>query len=316
MIQVEGLTKFYGTFPAIQNLTFSVEEGEIVGLLGPNGAGKSTTLRILACILTPTAGSASIAGCSVLSQSLRARQHLGYMPENIAPYPEMTVATYLDFVGRMKGLKSRERRTQAEKMMVELGLTSVAGQYIGTLSKGYRQRVGLAQALMHDPPVLILDEPTIGLDPEQASDFRRLVRSLREKRTILLSTHILPEVRATCDRVMIIHRGRLLALDTPENLTARLRDTSEILLQVGGPPAEVQKTLGAVPGVLQVQTHPEKPHNAYTTFTVTVQKDQDLRPILSQTMLQHGWPLYEIRARIMELEEIFHRLVTSGNGEA
>lgn len=315
MIQAQKLTKLYGTFPAIIDVTFSVSQGEIVGLLGPNGAGKTTTLRILACILAPSSGSAQVAGFCVQRQSLQVRRHLGYMPENISPYPEMMVATYLDFVGKMKGMRGKERRTQVEKVLTELSLTEVARQYIGTLSKGFRQRVGLAQALIHDPGVLILDEPTLGLDPEQAADFRHLVRSLRGKRTIILSTHILPEVQVTCDRVMIIHRGRLLALDTPENLTARLRDTSEVLVQVDGPPSEVQKALSELPGVLHVQLH-RQGENGGATYVVTASKETDIRPVVGEAILRHGWQLYELRARMMDLEEIFHRVVESEDRQA
>ena len=221
MIEASGLTKLYGTFRAVSAVSFSVEHGEIVGLLGPNGAGKSTTIRMLACILSPTTGTASVAGHSVLSESLAVRRQLGYMPEHISLYPEMEVATYLDFVGKLKGLGGTARRVRVSQVIEELDLGSVIRVYIGTLSKGYRQRVGLAQAMLHDPSVLILDEPTIGLDPEQAAEFRQLIRGMRGNRTVLLSTHILPEVRMTCDRVMILARGQLLALDTPDNLTLR-----------------------------------------------------------------------------------------------
>ena len=207
MIEASGLTKLYGTFRAVSEVSFSVEHGEIVGLLGPNGAGKSTTIRMLACILSPTTGTASVAGHSVLSESLAVRRQLGYMPEHISLYPEMEVATYLDFVGKLKGLGGTARRVRVSQVIEELDLGSVIRVYIGTLSKGYRQRVGLAQAMLHDPSVLILDEPTIGLDPEQAAEFRQLIRGMRGNRTVLLSTHILPEVRMTCDRVMILARG-------------------------------------------------------------------------------------------------------------
>src|SRR5262245_2050515 len=249
MITAHGLTKLYGTFPAITNVSFTVNTGEIVGLLGPNGAGKSTTMRILACILAPTSGTAAVAGHNVLRESFAVRRNLGYMREVSSLYPESDVTAHRDLFGKMKGLKSVDRRQRIQQVIRELALGEKARNYIGTLSKGYRQRVGLAQALLNDPAVLILDEPTIGLDPEQAAEFRSLIRSMRGKRTVILSTHILPEVRTTCDQVMIIHRGTLLALDTPGNLTLRLRDASEVVAQIEGPQEVVVPALQALPGV-------------------------------------------------------------------
>jgi ABC-2 type transport system ATP-binding protein len=308
MIVALGLTKLYGTFPAIADISFTVNQGEIVGLLGPNGAGKSTTMRILACVLAPTRGTAEVAGHNVLRESFAVRRHLGYMPEVISLYPEMTVTTYLDFVGRMKGLKGQDRHTRVHRVLDELDLGSVARRYIGTLSKGYRQRVGLAQALLNDPEVLILDEPTIGLDPEQAAEFRGLIRGMQGKRTVILSTHILPEVRMTCDRVMIIHRGALLALDTPGNLTMRLRDASEVVAQIEGPQEMVAPALRALPGVREVYVE----HHASQgpgVYTVRADQQADIRPALVETVTKHGWRLFELRSREMDLEEIFHKIV-------
>ena len=308
MIEASGLTKLYGTFRAISDVSFSVGHGEIVGLLGPNGAGKSTTIRMLACILSPTAGTASVAGHSVLNESLAVRRQLGYMPEHISLYPEMEVATYLDFVGQLKGLDRTARRVRVSQVIEELDLGSVSRVYIGTLSKGYRQRVGLAQALLHDPSVLILDEPTIGLDPEQAAEFRQLVRGMRGNRTVLLSTHILPEVRMTCDRVMILARGRLLALDTPDNLTLRLRDASEIVAHIDGPQAEVAALLHGLPGVHAVQVTSQE-SGGPTAYTLRAAQHEDVRPSIVEAVSGRGWRLFELRAREMDLEEIFHRVV-------
>ncbi len=309
MIVVRGLTKLYGTFPAIAEVSFTVNQGEIVGLLGPNGAGKSTTLRILACILAPTRGTAEVAGHDILRDSFAVRRHLGYMPEVIALYPEMAVRTYLDFVGKMKGLGSGERRTRVERVLNELGLGGMAWRYIGTLSKGYRQRVGLAQALLNDPDVLILDEPTIGLDPEQAAEFRNLIRSMHGRRTVILSTHILSEVRMTCDRVMIINRGTLLALDTPGNLTLRLRDASEVVAQIEGPQDMVETVLRGLPGVREVRTdHPDSGGPVF--YTVRADQQSDIRPALVETVTARGWRLFELRSREMDLEEIFHRVLS------
>ena len=313
MIAAHGLTKLYGTFPAIADISFTVNQGEVVGLLGPNGAGKSTTMRILACILAPTAGTAEVAGYNILRDSLAVRRHLGYMPENVSLYPEMRVDTYLDFVGKMKGLGSGERRPRVTGVIDELDLDQMARRYIGTLSKGYRQRVGLAQALLHDPAVLILDEPPIGLDPDQAAEFRRLIRDMHGRRTVILSTHILSEVRLTCDRVMIIDRGTLLALDTPSNLTLRLRDASEVVVQIEGPQAAVEAALRGLSGVREVRIE-HQGNGGPVLYAVRADPQSDIRPALVETVIAHGWRLFELRSREMDLEEIFHRVVERERG--
>jgi len=294
MIVAHGLTKLYGTFPAISDISFSVHRGEIVGLLGPNGAGKSTTMRILACILAPTSGTAEIAEHSILRDSISVRRHLGYMPEVISLYPEMAVADYLDFVGKMKRLGSIERRARVQQVIEELALGSMAHRYIGTLSKGYRQRVGLAQALLNNPDVLILDEPTIGLDPEQAAEFRHLIRGMHGHRTVILSTHILPEVRMTCDRVMIIHRGQLLALDTPGNLMLRLRDASEVVAQIDGPQEAVETALRSLSGVREI--HSEHTDSRLILYRVRTDRQIDIRPALVELVTAHRWRLFELRS--------------------
>lgn len=309
MIAAHSLTKLYGTFPAIAEVSFTVNQGEIVGLLGPNGAGKSTTMRILACILAPTSGTAEVAGYNMLRDSFAVRRRLGYMPEVISLYPEMRVTAYLDFVGKMKRLGSDERHRRVAKVIKELDLAGVGHRHIGTLSKGYRQRVGLAQALLNDPEVLILDEPTIGLDPEQAAEFRTLIRGMHGRRTVILSTHILSEVRLTCDRVMIIHRGRLLALDTPGNLTLQLRDASELVAQIEGPFAMVEKALLNLPGVRDVRIDVGG-NGGPTSYVVRSDPQIDLRPILVEAVTQRGWRLFELRSRDMDLEEIFHRILS------
>lgn len=309
MIAAHGLTKLYGTFPAISDISFSVNRGEIVGLLGPNGAGKSTTMRILACILAPTKGTAEIAGHNILRDSMSVRRQLGYMPEMIALYPEMQVNDYLHFVGKMKRLGGAERHARVRQVIEELALDSMARRYIGTLSKGYRQRVGLAQALLNNPEVLILDEPTIGLDPEQAAEFRQLIRGMHGQRTVILSTHILPEVRMTCDRVMIIHQGRLLALDTPGNLTLRLRDASEIVAQIDGPPQAVEAALRALSGVRAVSVeHPDS--SSPPLYSLQADRRHDVRPTIVELVTAQRWRLFELRSREMDLEEIFHRVLS------
>jgi ABC-2 type transport system ATP-binding protein len=267
-------------------------------------------MRILACILAPTRGTAEVAGHHILRDSMRVRRHLGYMPEVISLYPEMEVATYLDFVGKMKGIGAQDRRRRAAQVIDELGLGHMAHQYIGTLSKGYRQRVGLAQALLNNPDVLILDEPTIGLDPEQAAEFRQLIRGMQGQRTVILSTHILPEVRMTCDRVMIINRGRLLALDTPGNLTLRLRDASEVVAQIAGPEEAVAASLRSLPGVREVRR--ELLRGGPTLYTVRAEQQCDVRPAIVELVAAQHWRLFELRSREMDLEEIFHKVVEQG----
>lgn len=313
MIQAQSLTKYFGLLPAIQDVTFVVEQGEIVGFLGPNGAGKSTTMRILACVLLPTSGWATVAGYDVRRHSLEVRRRLGYFPENISLYPEMAVESYLHFVAEMKGIKRKERVSRVDGAVTKLGLELVAKRLIGHLSKGYRQRVGLAQALLNDPEVLILDEPTIGLDPEQAAEFRSLIRRMRGERTILLSTHILSEVEATCDRVIIIHRGRLLALDTPERLASRLQGVSEILLHVRGPRAEVLRGLEQIPGILRVREEGPVDDSAFA-YVVEAERTPDIRPVLGDTILREGWKILVMSPRAMSLEEIFLRLVAEEAG--
>ena len=308
MIVASQLTKRYGAVRAVTEVSFAVEHGEIVGLLGPNGAGKSTTMRMLACILAPTSGTAELAGYDILRHSFEVRRRLGYMPENISLYPEMTIRGFLDFVGKMKGLRRRVRAARVATVIEELDLGQLSRRYIGTLSKGYRQRVGLAQALLHDPTVLILDEPTIGLDPEQAAEFRRLIRGMHGRRTVLLSTHILSEVRLTCDRVMIINQGRLLALDSPDNLTLALRDSAELVAQIAGPPETVVETLQALPGVRSVACH-SPDGDGPGSYTVRAEPAAEVRPAIVATATACGWPVFELRSREMELEEIFHRVL-------
>jgi ABC-2 type transport system ATP-binding protein len=307
MIAAEHLTKRFGSFTAIEDVSFEVAAGEIVGFLGPNGAGKSTTMRILAGVFPPSHGHVRIAGYDVVTDSLRARAVVGYFPERVSVYLDMTVAHYLRYVGEMKGLSRAAARQQAAAAMASCSLEDVAQRLIGTLSKGFRQRVGIAQALTGSPRVLILDEPTAGLDPEQVADVRALIRGLRHQRTVILSTHILPEVEATCDRVIIIHRGRVLALDTPANLNRRLRPTSQVHLEVRGPSLEVARALRAVPGVLAVESGAAPDGTA--ALTVSTERDRDLREALAGAVARHGWGLLELRPQTLTLEEIFLSLV-------
>lgn len=308
MIVAEHLTKRFGAFTAIEDVSFSVGRGEIIGFLGPNGAGKSTTMRILAGVFPPSQGRALVAGYDVVRDSLRARAAVGYFPERVSLYLEMTVDRYLLYVAEMKGLKRTQARAAIADVVASCGLEPVAASVIGTLSKGFRQRVGFAQALVGSPQVLILDEPTSGLDPEQVSEMRALIRGLRGERTVILSTHILSEVEATCDRVIIIRRGRVLAVDTPANLNRQLRRTSQVYLEVAGRGADVIAALRSVPGVLEVKRNGPETDGA-VGLTVTTEPDRDLREQLAARVTHGGFALRELRPVLLSLEEIFLSLV-------
>jgi ABC-2 type transport system ATP-binding protein len=308
MIRAQRLTKCFGSFTAISDVSFEVERGEIVGFLGPNGAGKTTTMRILGGVFPPTSGHAVVAGYDVVAEPLRARSVVGYFPERVSLYLDMTAREYLEYVAAMKGIARQRRRAEIDRALDGCGVTHVAHRLIGTLSKGYRQRVGIAQALIGQPRVLILDEPTAGLDPEQVAEVRRLIRDLRGESTIILSTHILSEVEAICDRVMIINRGRILAVDTPHNLNQRLRQTSQIYLEALGPASAVAERLRAIPGVLQVEVSPSAP-DGIAAITVTTAKERDLRAELAACIAAAHWGLRELRPVALSLEAIFLSLL-------
>ncbi len=306
MIKVEGLTKRYGPTTAVNNISFDVDRGEIVGFLGPNGAGKTTTMRILTGFLPPTQGKATVAGYDVTEHPLEVKKRIGYLPETPPLYPEMEVVEFLDFVARLKGIAGADVASRIDAVLERCSLGHVRHKIIGHLSRGYRQRVGLAQALIHSPDVLILDEPTAGLDPKQIIDVRKLIHALSGEHTIILSTHILPEVSGTCSRVLIINEGRLEASDTPENLTARLQGHDSLWLDVDGPEGEIEQTLNAVPGVNKVIR--ENGHAQRTTWQVETGNDPAIRSYISRAVVERGWGLYEIRPVGLSLEDIFLKL--------
>ncbi len=308
MIEVQGLTKIYGNKAAVDNLTFSVEQGEVVGFLGPNGAGKTTTMRVLSCFMPPTSGSAKVAGYDIHADSIEVRRRIGYLPEHVPLYTELTVTQYLNFVAEAKAVPRLQRRQKVGEVIERCLLHDVRGRIINTLSKGYRQRVGLAQALLGDPPVLILDEPTIGLDPKQIIEIRNLIRQMQGERTVLLSTHILPEVSVVCQRVIIINEGRIVAVDTPENLTRRLQRSTQVLLQVEGPPDQVTGRLREMAGILRVEM--KDGGGVHGRYVVETEKDCDLRRELAHVVCSSGWGLLELRPVDMSLEDVFIRLVT------
>ncbi|MEK9148970.1 MAG: ATP-binding cassette domain-containing protein [Candidatus Desantisbacteria bacterium] len=308
MIQVEKLTKSYGSYQALKEITFSVEKGEILGFLGPNGAGKTTTMRILTCFFPATSGKATVAGFDVFEEPHEVRKRIGYLPENVPLYRDMSVKDYLSFVAGIKGVPGRDVKKRVDVVMDECGLTHMSHKLINELSKGYRQRVGLAQALVNEPEVLILDEPTAGLDPKQIIDIRKLIKDLAGKRTIILSTHILPEVSMTCQRVVIINEGKVIAVDTPQNLTSKIQGAGRIVVKIDGPWQEVLKGLQGISGVNKVDR--KDASNGLSEFVIDTAKGLDLRKEIAPVTVKNGWGLLELRPVEMSLEEIFVKLVT------
>jgi gliding motility-associated transport system ATP-binding protein len=343
LIEVDGLTKSYGPRPAIQNISFHAAAGEILGFLGPNGAGKSTTMRILAGCLAPTGGTARIAGYDIFEESLEARRSLGYLPEQVPLYPEMRVEEYLTFAASLRMSNPQALSKRLGEVVARCGLTEVRRTLIGSLSRGYRQRVGLAQAMLPNPPVLILDEPTVGLDPRQIIEVRELIRELSGDHTVLLSTHILPEVSMLCSRVVIIDHGRIVAEDTPDNLTRPVRGGERLILDIEGPPDTVAQCLRALPGVAALEA---VGHGAESVFRSAASTKADLpltpsnthyeirnttavaryilqtssgdeafargvRRAIAGALVAGGFGLLELRAERLTLEDIFVRLVTT-----
>ncbi len=307
MIDVHQVTRFYGRVMAVDNISFQVDKGEILGFLGPNAAGKTTTMRILTTYMPATSGTVRVAGYDVQEQSMQVRKRIGYLPENPPLYMEMRVADYLDFVAKIKGVDPRDRKRAVAEVMDKVGIQTVSGRVIKTLSKGYKQRVGLAQALVHNPDVLILDEPTIGLDPKQIIEVRQLIKSLAGTHTIILSTHILPEVSMTCERVVIINKGRVVAEDTPDNLTRKLAGNQRLYLEVGGPAEDVRRTLAQVPGVVKITVQSSEKSAG---LQVESRSDSEIRPLLAKTIIERGWPLFEMKTEGMSLEDVFLQLTT------
>ena len=305
MIKVENLTKRYAGHTAIKDLSFEVGRGEIMGFLGPNGAGKTTTMRILASFLPPTSGRASIAGFDIFEQSLQARAHLGYMPENVPLYNDMRVTEYLDYRAALKGVPHRRVDERVGDVKELCGLREVEKKMIATLSKGYRQRVGLADALLHEPDLLILDEPTIGLDPNQIRQVRELIKNLGKQHTILLSTHILPEVEMTCSRVIIIHNGRIEACDTPDNLLGQIRQAGGVVVEAKTGNDSGAEELEKISGVREVKTDAE---GDWKIFSLRVESGVDVRPEVFQLAAARRWTLRELTQRRATLEDVFVEL--------
>ncbi len=304
MIEVEQLTKRYGTFTAIESVSFSAKSGEIVGLLGPNGAGKTTTMRILTGYMPPSSGSARVAGYDVYQQSLAVREKVGYLPERVPIYPDMTVQNFIGFWADLRGVKNKRQRVQS--VLEQFDLTDRRNQLMRSLSKGLRQRVGLAQAIVHNPPVVILDEPTIGIDPQQVIEVRQFVRQLKENHTVLFSSHILSEVEQVCDRVVIIHKGRVVAEGTTEMLSQQLQPGMHIFVIIDGATSrEVMNWLKSLPHIASVQKRDKG-------YLLTSDTDQDIRPFVVQAIAERGLQLLEMRPVEITLENVFLSIINKG----
>jgi len=312
MINVKHLTKRYVNIAAVDDISFDVGEGEIVGLLGPNGAGKTTTMRILTCFMPATEGVATVAGFDVFTDSLNVRQQIGYLPENVPLYLDMRVKEYLMFRAKLKYIPRRERKKKIDYCLEMCGISDVQNQITGTLSKGYRQRVGLADALVHDPKILILDEPTIGLDPNQIRQIRQVIKDLGQKHTILLSTHILPEVEMICDRIMIINKGKIVAMDTPKNLMKQLKSSANVVLEIRGDGEKIKDSLSNIGGVRSVVWKEKGDANE---FVVEAVGDKDIREDIFKCIVKDNYTLREMKRQTVTLEEIFHQITTKETEE-
>ena len=306
MIEVANLTKRYAGHAALSNVSFTVKRGEVVGLLGPNGAGKSTTMRILACYLPAHSGTVRIAGLDVFRESAEVRRRIGYMPENNPLHFDMRVREYLKFRARLKGLDRRQSRQRADLVMQQCGLSEVSRRIIGQLSKGYRQRVGLADALVHEPELIILDEPTIGLDPNQIRAVRQLIKGLATRHTVLISTHILPEAEMMCNRMVILYDGKVLAADTPENLQRLMAGSNHVVAEIAAPPAELRECWAQMGEIEQFDVSAAE--GEYYRCSLTPRDGLDLRPLVFALAREHGWPLRELTRNRHSLEDIYVQL--------
>ncbi len=306
MIEVEHLTKYFGDFIAIEDVSFDVQPGEIVGFLGPNAAGKTTTMRIITGFMPPSEGTVRVAGYDILRNSLEARREIGYLPETVPLYTDMTVRQYLGFMGSLRGMSDAAKKQRTGYVIERMRLEDYADTFIGRLSKGFRQRVGIAQAILHDPKVLVLDEPTIGIDPVQVVETRELIKSLGREHTVVLSTHILPEVSMICERVVVINEGRIVAVDKPENLSVRLRGSEQVKLEVRGPERDVANRLRQVEGVRQVNRQ-RVDGNIYE-YTLECDPGSGVRDGLASLIVNQGWGLLGLQSVTMSLEDIFLKL--------
>lgn len=309
MIEVQDLTKYYGPHPALRGVTFTVNRGEVLGLLGPNAAGKTTTMRILTGYLPATSGTAKVAGYDIAEQPIEAKRQIGYLPENVPLYPEMSVRGYLDFVAELRGVPRKVKKARLDEVCELARITNVTDTLVGKISRGYRQRVGIAQALIHRPSVLILDEPTVGLDPKQIIETRQLIKNLGGDHTVILSSHILPEVSMTCNRIVIINEGKVAAVDTPDNLTRRLQGSSRVRVEARGPREQIVETIQRLAGVLAVEAEQGISPDLIVCH-VECEAEADARERIAAAIVGGGWGLLEMRGVRLSLEEVFLKLTT------
>lgn len=312
MIEVQQVTRFFGRVKAVDNVSFQVDKGEIVGFLGPNAAGKTTTMRILTTYLPATHGTATVAGYDVHKESMNVRKHIGYMPENPPLYQEMRVIDFLNFVAKIKGVETKKTTAAVEEVMNKTDIRNVRNRVIKHLSKGYKQRVGLAQALVHNPDVLILDEPTVGLDPKQIIEVRELIKSLAGDHTIILSTHILPEVSMTCERVVIIDKGKVVAEDTPANLTKTLAGAERLNLMVKAPKDKINEKLTSLQDITVLSSKQSK--DQLLNIELESKAKEDSRPLIAKTVVENGWDLFELKSEGVSLEDVFLHVTTREEG--
>ena len=311
MIELKNITKYYGNFPAVTDISFKIERGEIVGLLGPNGAGKSTTMKMITGYMPPTSGELTIDNYDIVQESIEARKKIGYLPETVPLYTDMTVYSYIEFMGKLRGINSKNIKSKVDNVIDICKLGDYRYSLISKLSKGYRQRVGIAQAIIHEPEVLILDEPTIGIDPNQVVETRQLIKNLSGEHTLVLSSHILPEVSTICERVLIINEGEIAASDTIENLSSIVSGTSKIEIDIIGSPQAVKKEIEKIDGVNSIDLWVNKSSNEYATFSIESDISKDIRSEISKTIIHNDWDLLRLESMGMSLEDIFLRITTT-----
>ncbi len=311
MIELKNITKYYGDFPAVTNISFKIEKGEIVGLLGPNGAGKSTTMKMITGFMPPTSGELSVGGNDIVSQSIEARRRIGYLPETVPLYTDMTVYSYIEYMGLLRGLNKKNIKSKIDNVIEICKLEDYRNSLISKLSKGFRQRVGISQAIIHEPEVLVLDEPTIGIDPNQVVETRQLIKNLSGEHTLILSSHILPEVSSICERVLIIHEGEIAASDTIENLSSLMSGKNKVEADIIGSPQAIVAELEKINGVKSVQFTINKSSNEFSTFSIESEINSDIRSEISKIIINNDWGLIRLQSMGMSLEDIFLQITTS-----
>ena len=311
MIELKNITKYYGDFPAVTDISFEIEKGEIVGLLGPNGAGKSTTMKMITGFMPPTSGELTVDGNDIVSQSIEARRKIGYLPETVPLYTDMTVYSYIEYMGMLRGLSKKNIKSKVDNVIEICKLEDYRNSLISKLSKGFRQRVGISQAIIHEPEVLVLDEPTIGIDPNQVVETRQLIKNLSGEHTLILSSHILPEVSSICERVLIIHEGEIAASDTIENLSSLMSGKNKIEADIIGSPQAIVTELEKINDVKSVQFSINKSSSEFSTFSIESEINSDIRSEIAKIIINNDWGLIRLQSMGMSLEDIFLQITTA-----